>query len=137
MPAPYESAITSTFSFLSELVTDEDLKAKLEFEEAKLRFELDKTLLSTTTSPGMDSFVKLMIATRDIIIPLFRPLGSLLMAGFAAYCIAKGIMLPEYIQTMLFGAPLAYGTSRHVDKGNQQKIERSKIKSSEYDEDFD
>ncbi len=38
MPAPYESAITSTFGFLSELVTDDDLKNKLDFEKEKLKF---------------------------------------------------------------------------------------------------
>ncbi len=125
--AVYEKAIEGITNLISEYITDDDLVAKLNFETEKLKFELDKALLSTTTTPRMDAFVKLLIATRDIIIPLLRPLGSLAMACFAAYCAYKHIQLPEAIQYALFGAPLAYGTSRHANKKDEQKTQRAKI----------
>ncbi len=84
----------------------------------------------------MDAFVKLLIATRDIIIPLIRPLGSLLMALFGAWCISNGIELSEPIQYALFGAPLAYGASRHSDKANQEKTRRRKIEVSKGNDEF-
>jgi hypothetical protein len=135
MSAPYESAVTSVFSFFSELVTDDDLKAKLVFEEAKLRFALDQILLTTQTTPKVDAAVKVLMALRDIVIPMFRPLGAACMTAFGAYCMMNGIELSEPIQYLLFGAPIGYGVSRHVDKKEQQKTIRAK--SRVIDEDFE
>lgn len=138
MSAPYESSLNGFFSLVSEWIDDDDLRAKLEFEKEKLKFELDKTLLGTSTTPKVDAFVKLLIATRDIIIPMMRPVGSLALAGFAAYCAANDIMLPDYVQVMLYGAPVGYGVSRHNDKKEKEKTKRAKIKQEElYDEDND
>jgi len=134
--AAYEKAIEGITGLFSELITDDDLRAKLDFETEKLRFELDKVLLKTTTTPNMDAFVKLLIATRDIIIPLIRPLGSLLMALFGAWCISEGIELSEPIQYALFGAPLAYGASRHADKANKEKTRRREIQAKNDDDDL-
>jgi len=128
--AIYEQAIEGITDLISEFITDDDLRAKLNFETEKLKFELDKALLSTTTTPRMDAFIKLMIASRDIIIPLFRPLGSIIMACFGAYCVVNNIMIPDVIQVALFGSPLAYGASRHAAKKEEQKTERAKIKDS-------
>lgn len=136
MSLPYENAISGITDLISEFITDDDLRAKLDFEAEKLRFELDKVLLNTTTSPKMDAFIKLLIATRDIILPMIRPIGSLLMALFGAYCVTEGIQLSEPIQYALFGAPLAYGASRHTDKANQHKTNRARL-NSVTDEDFD
>ncbi len=135
--AAYEKAIEGITGLFSELITDDDLRSKLDFETDKLRFELDKELLKTTTSPNMDAFIKLMIAMRDIIIPLVRPLGSLAMALFGAWCIKNNIELSEPIQYALFGAPLAYGASRHTEKANKEKTIRRKVKpvsAEEWDE---
>lgn len=109
MSLPYERAITSVSGVLSELITDKDLRAKLEFEMAK-------ALLTTTTTPKVDATVKLLMALRDLAIPLFRPVGSVALAAFGAYCVTNGIELPEYISVMLFGAPLGWGMSRHKEK---------------------
>lgn len=134
--AIYEKAIEGITSLFSELITDDDLRAKLDFKVDQLRFELDKELLKTTTTPKMDAFVKLLIATRDIIIPLVRPIGSLLMALFGAWCISEGIVLSDALQVTLFGAPLAYGTSRHIDKTNKEKTRRRKIEVLKSDDEF-
>ena len=136
MAAPYESAITGAFSLISEWIDDDDLKAKLLFEEKKLKFELDKVLLNTNTTPKTDAFVKIMIATRDIIIPMMRPVGSLMLAGFGAYCLANNIVLPETIQVLLFGAPLGYGASRHAAKKEKEKTRRMKIREKKENDDF-
>lgn len=133
--APYEQAISGITDLISEFITDDDLRAKLDFETEKLKFELDKVLLSTTTTPRMDAFIKLLIATRDIIIPLFRPVGSVAMACFGAYCVVNDIVIPDAIQMALFGSPLAYGASRHQAKKDSQKTERVKIeKKIDWDE---
>lgn len=134
----YDAALKSFANLASELVTDDDLKAKLDFEAEKLKFELDKVLLQTTTTPKTDAFVKILIAVRDVVIPLLRPVGSLLMALFGAYCVTNGIELSETIQVALFGSPLAYGVSRHSAKKDEQLTERLKLKRSNLDgEDFD
>lgn len=135
MPLPYESAITGFTDLISEFITDDDLKNKLDFEAQKLKFELDKELLKTTTSPKIDALVKLLIATRDIIIPMLRPVGSIAMAGFGAYCATHDVVLSDTLQTLLFGAPLAYGASRHSDKANAHKTERARLDLN--GEDFD
>ena len=121
MKAPYESAVEGFFGVVSEFITDDDKIAELRFESDKLKFELDKVLLNTTTHPKVDALVKLLIATRDIIIPMLRPVGSIAMAGFGAYCIDKGIELSPTMQAVLFGAPVAWGTSRHIEKGKQKQ----------------
>ncbi len=137
--AAYDKAIEGITSLFSELITDDDLLAKLQFETDKLQFELDKALLQTTTTPRTDAFVKLMIATRDIIIPLFRPIGAMMMSMFGAWCISEGIVLSEGVQIALFGSPLAYGASRHNAKKDEQKTERAKVLrgAKVTDEDFD
>ncbi len=126
--AIYEKAIEGITSLLSEVIDDGDMRAKLDFEIEKLKFELDKALLSSTTTPKIDATVKLLIATRDIIIPMLRPVGSFAMAGFGAYCISEGIELSEPIQIALFGAPIGYGASRHAAKKDEQRTERAKVK---------
>ena len=125
--ALYGEAIEGITNLISEFITDDDLRAKLDFETKKLEFELDKVLLSTTTTPRMDAFVKLLVATRDIIIPLIRPIASVAMACFAAYCTTENIPLPSYVQEALFGAPVLYGTSRHIAKKEEQKTKRVAI----------
>ncbi len=137
--AIYEKAITGITDLVSEFITDDDLQAKLDFKVEKLRFELDKELLKSKTTPKVDALVKFMIALRDIILPLFRPLGSVALAGFGAYCVVEGIYLPEYIQVALFGSPLAYGAARGADK---KRVEQTKQIQAQYepelkDDDFD
>ena len=125
--AGYADAIKGFTDLVSEWIEDKDLKSKLEFEGKKLEFELDKLLLTTKTTPKTDATIKIMLASRDIVIPMFRPVGAVLLAAFGAYCTTKGIVLPEYVQAMLFGSPLAYGASRHSSKKDEQKTKRVEI----------
>lgn len=127
MSAPYEKAIEGFTGLVSEWITDDDLRAKLDFEGEKLRFELDKVLLSTTTHPRVDALVKILIALRDIVIPMLRPVGSMALAAFGAYCLSNDIELSDTLQVVLFGAPVGWGVSRHVEK----------VKKAEKDDPFE
>lgn len=102
-------AIKSVSDLISEFIEDPDKKAEL-------TVKLSEVLLTTTTTPKTDAFVKILLAFRDIIIPMFRPVGSIAMAVFGAWCIKEGVELPEPIQYILFGAPIGWGLSRHGEK---------------------
>ncbi len=143
MKAPYEGSIESAFGWLSELTTDDDLLAKLRHEKDKLKLELDKILLSTKTNPFVDGFVKILIAFRDIILPMLRPVG-------AFYLSTKGVDMAQAelaaggdISAMsgaLSAAFPGWMGSRHQNKNKSEseKTKRAKIKSStDYDPDFD
>jgi hypothetical protein len=135
MSAPYSKAIEGVTNLLDQFIDDGDLRAKLDFEVQKLKFELDKLLLTTTTTPRTDSFVKILLAFRDIILPMLRPLGAAAMTSFAAYCSLEGIELDSGLQAILYGAFPAWGASRHVNKQNEQKTKQYQSKHNE-DDDF-
>jgi hypothetical protein len=103
------------------MILDKDKYAELQFKKLELQHKSQDKLLSITTTPKVDAVVKLAIAFRDVFLPLLRPLGSFAMAVFGGYCAVEGIALPEYIQVALFGAPVGWGYSRHVDKKGQNK----------------
>lgn len=105
--------ITGLISIGKEFVEDKDKKN--EFADKAM-----DRLLGTTTYKWVDALVKLSYASEQIIKGLFRPIGSMLLAGFAAYCSIKGIILPEAAQVLLFGAPVGWGLSRHTEKKNQK-----------------
>ena len=132
MSAPYENAIESVSGLFSELIDDGDLRAKLDLELDKLRFELDKVLLSTKTNPYIDGFVKLLIATRDIIIPMLRPLGAAYMSyigiDMASGQLMEGVEVSGFAMGLTGTFP-AWGTSRHIEK--------TKRGAKITDEDFD
>lgn len=123
--------ITSIFD---KMVMDKDKYAELQFKRVELTYKLRSDLLKQTTTPKMDAVVKLLVTINDVILPLLRPLGSLALAGFAAYCATNQIDLGETVETMLFGAPLAWGTSRHF---NKQESEKTKQVAFEADWDDD
>ena len=99
-----------------KLVMDKDKYAELEFKKAENEHDARMALLQVTTTPNIDAFVKLMMAFRDVIIPMFRPVGSIAMAAFGAYAVQNGLDISEPVQIALFGAPLAWGASRHAEK---------------------
>ena len=141
MTAPYEGAITSTFGFLSELVEDDDLKNKLDFEKKKLQFELDRVLLSTKTNPWVDGGIKVLIALRDIIIPMLRPAGAFYLSYKGVDIAQAELAVSGDISALSMGLASAFpawGASRHVNKNNEQRTERTKLRSAHVtEEDFD
>jgi len=92
-------------------------------------FKMMDIMLNTMTYKWVDALVKLSYAGEQIVKGLIRPVGAMAMAVFAAYCDANGIVLSDTVQTMLYGAPLAWGTSRHVEKAKKKPVLT--------DEDFD
>lgn len=128
---PWESAIESVTGLISELTIDDDKQAEIRLELERLKVDVRKQLLNTTTTPKTDAAVKLMIAFRDIILPLLRPLGAACMTAFAAYCAYSGVELAGATEAMLVGAFPAWGASRHVHKS--KKID--KPEREEWDDD--
>ena len=121
MKMPWESAIKSITGLISEAIVDDDKQAEIALELERLQVDVRKTLLSTKTTVRVDAFVKVLIAFRDIVIPLLRPIGAGAMTVFAAYCTYKEIPLAGATETMLYSAFPAWGASRHVHKS--RKIE--------------
>lgn len=115
------SLIPGLFKLGSELIEDPDKRTEFAFKTQELYHQLAIKLLETKTFPWVDALVKLAYASEAIVKGLIRPLGSFALAGFAAYCDIKGIALSDTVSTLLYGAPIAWGTSRHVEKRSQAK----------------
>lgn len=98
----------------NKFIEDPDKKAEYAYKT------MDR-MLSSKTYVWIDALVKLSFAMEQITKGLLRPLGSVAMFGFSAYCTINGIVLPPMIAEMLFGAPLAWGYSRHVEKSKGPK----------------
>ena len=129
------SALISPITGIADkLILDKDKYAELQFKKLELAARARSELLAVTTTPWIDGFVKLLVTIRDVLIPLMRPVMSALMPVFAGYCAMNNIDLGSTVETMLFGAPIAYGASRHVDK-KQQEITKRKELEYEWDDD--
>ena len=128
MKMPWESVIDGFFGLAEEWIEDPDKKNEFNFKVKELEFKLRESLLTTKTTPKTDAFVKLLIAFRDIILPLLRPLGAFCMTLFGAYCHYKGIPMDGAMHAIFDGAFPAWGASRHVHK---QKEQASKQKSED------
>jgi len=102
-------------------VEDKDKKAELSFRVVELTFSFYERLLATPTVPWVDALIKFILVTKD----LARPVGSFGLAFFAAYCQAKGTPLPETIQYLMYGAPVAWGASRHKEKVEKVKAQNT------------
>ena len=113
--------ISPVTNIVDKMVIDKDKYAEIQLKKVEFKHNAQMALLKQTTTPNVDAAVKVLIALRDVVIPLFRPVGAIGMALFGVYCVKEGIELPEYIQVALFGAPLAYGGSRHADKMAKHK----------------
>ena len=108
--------ISPVTSIADKLVMDKDKYAELQFKKVELSEKRHMALLKQTTTPKIDAFVKLLMAFRDLVIPMFRPLGSMGMAVFAGYCITNGIEVPEYLLAAMGLSPIGWGYSRHREK---------------------
>lgn len=99
-----------------KMIMDKDAYAELQFKKVELREKRLSKLLTITTTPRIDALVKLLYAIKDVVIPMFRPLGSIAMAGFSAYCVINDITLPSYLTEALFAPGVLWGYSRHKEK---------------------
>lgn len=110
------SIVPSLFKMGDKLIEDKDKRNEYAFKAMELTNDMALKLLDTKTYPWIDALVKLAYAGEAIVKGLLRPLGSLVLAGFAAYCDIKGIELSGAVETLLYGSPLAWGYSRHQEK---------------------
>lgn len=117
----WSTLISPITSLISEAITDPDKKAEIELELARLESGVRTELLRTVTTPKTDAFVKVLIAFRDIIIPMLRPLGAAAMTGFAAYCTYHKVPIDGAMEAILYSAFPAWGASRHANK--QKEVE--------------
>ena len=118
--------ISPVTNIASKMIMDKDKFADLQFKKVELVAQAKSELLQKTTTPNVDATVKLLIAFRDILLPMKRPVGSALMMGFAAYAEMKGLDIPVELQAVLYGAFPAWGTSRHLSKSAEQKTAQIK-----------
>ena len=132
MKMPWESAFTGVKDLISEFIVDEDKLNQINYQVQELEFGLRENLLKTTTTPKVDAIVKLMIATKDVVIPMLRPLGAACMTAFGMYCHTKGIEMAATTQVVMDAAFPAWMGSRHVEK--QKKI--AKKSSWETEDEF-
>lgn len=107
----------------SKLIEDKDKRTEFAFKTLDIQQAFMEKMLETKTYPWIDALVKLSYAGEQIIKGLLRPLGAFAMTGFAVYAEINGIELSDTIQTLLFGAPVAWGASRHVEKKRKDKTE--------------
>lgn len=128
MKMPWTTVIEEVSSLVSEFIEDPDKKREIDYKLQDLEFGLRKSLLATTTTPKVDAFVKLLIAFRDIILPLLRPLGAAAMTAFGMYCHLKGVEIDGAVHAVMDGAFPAWGASRHVHKSNELKQQKQQKK---------
>lgn len=113
--------IESAINLGGKFIKDED-------KQTEFAYKTLETMLQSRTYRWVDGLVKLSYAAEQITKGLLRPLGSVGMFCFAAYCSINNIELNEGLQTMLYGAPMAWGYSRHNLKGKPKPLN---------DDDFD
>ena len=133
MKMPWEDAFKGLTNLVSEFIVDDDLRAKLDVELQKLEVGITTQLLNTATTPKVDAFVKILIAFKNVIIPLFRPLGAGAMTAFGMWMHYEGTPMDGATQIVMDGAFPAWGASRHVEK--QKKTRQKKDDFSDWDND--
>jgi len=136
MKMPWEDAIESVTGLISEFIDDGDLRAKLEAGLQKVEARITSQLLQTTTTPKVDAFVKILVAIKNVIIPLFRPLGAGAMTAFGMWMHYNGTPMDGATQIVMDGAFPAWGASRHVEKQKKaSQKRREKDDFSDWDDD--
>ena len=114
------SIVDAALKLGDKLIEDKDQKAQLANDAMK-------SMLASRTYRWIDGLVKLAYAADMIMKGLFRPLGSIAMFCFGAYCTMNSIELPPMIHELLYGAPLGWGVSRHLEKGKKKAPQKEEL----------
>ena len=96
--------------------TNKDHKEAFENEIEKAQLQLDQLLLTTTTTPKVDAFIKILYALERFTKSLWRPFGGACMTAFGIYAHYKGLPIDQATHLLLDGAFPAWGASRHMEK---------------------
>jgi hypothetical protein len=115
--------------FAGKFFPDKDKAAEFALKAEELKQQIALKLLSTTTTPRADAFVKIVYALGDVSKGLARPLGSAIAFLF-------GMTHPEMVQAAAqalpadaqwlvpaatFGAFPGWMTSRHFNKKGEKE----------------
>ncbi|MCK5601901.1 hypothetical protein KAR91_08535 [Candidatus Pacearchaeota archaeon] len=115
-----DALFDNTLGIVSKLIPDKDKAAELKFKIEELRTKVTLVIINQQTVPWVDALVKFIYAFK----PFLRPVGSFVLAGFAMYAETHDIVLDEWVERMLYGAPFAWGYSRHTEKKNQNWLQK-------------
>ena len=130
--APYEKVAEGALSIIDQLVDDGDLAIKL-------KHEMQTLLLTTKTSGFVDGTVKILMALRDIVIPMLRPVGAFYLSYMGVDMATAELAANGDISALSGGLATAFpawGASRHANKNNEQKTQRAKIaKTYDFEDD--
>lgn len=97
------------------LIEDKEKQAEFAYKIAELQVQVQEKILTMTTTPRMDAFVKFLYALKELILPLMRPMVSTCLSGFAAYAAYKHIDLGPL--NVVFGAAFpGWMASRGIEK---------------------
>lgn len=124
MKMPWTSLIDNISGLASEFIEDPDKRNELMFKVKELEFSLRETLLATKTNPWVDGFVKLLIAFRDIILPMMRPLGAFYLSYMGVDMAQAELAAGGEVSALSAGLAAAFpgwGASRHVNKNKEQE----------------
>lgn len=119
---------SKALGILDQWVEDKDLRATLAFELTKINNEFLSNVYASEAVPG---YVKFLHAVRDLIIPMFRPIGGLALTGFAVYATTKGIELPGWLTAVLAASFPGWMVGRQVEKKRDGKAVRKAQARSE------
>ena len=131
--AAYEKVAESAFSIIDQVVDDGDLAVKLKHE-----FQIK--LLTTKTEGFVDGSVKILMAFRDIVLPMLRPVGAFYLSYMGVDMAQAELAVGGDISALSGGLATAFpawGASRHANKSNEQKTKRVIARKELDSEDFD
>ena len=106
----------SVMGGIMKAIPDADKRMEFAFKTQEMMNQFMVHMLQTKTYPWIDGVVKLAYASEHILKGLLRPVGALLMFAYGVYAQTNNIALDELTQSLLFGAPIAWGVSRHAEK---------------------
>jgi hypothetical protein len=136
MKMPWESLIDNISSLAGEFIEDKDKRNDLMFKVKELEFSLRETLLATKTNPYVDGFVKVLIAFRDIILPMMRPLGAFYLSYMGVDIAQAELAAGDDISALSGGLTAAFpawGASRHANKKHEETEKTKRHKKEEQD----
>ena len=104
------------FGVVDQLVVDKDKAAELKVQLAQMQSSLNAQLLTTQTVPWVDATVKILMAIRDLVLPMFRPILGGVLTGLAVYFEYKGIPINPTLQAVMAAAFPGWMVGRQIKK---------------------
>jgi hypothetical protein len=104
------------FGVVDQMVEDKDKAAELKVKLAEMQTQLNSQLLTTQTVPWVDATVKILMAVRDLVIPLFRPVFGAALTGLAVWFEYKGVPINPTLQAIMAAAFPGWMVGRQVKK---------------------